>query len=176
MGLEAASPSQTGAAAFGRGATRKCYFRPPHLCADFGAACVAKWAVSRQRRLKPSSMPLIATVRGTAVSEIIDYNPAGPRARGFCRSALGFTGSKADLDARHAAMISSVLSGRVSSAGSGHTHRTARTGFCGGRCSHRVGRAHRAWWGLRAKWPHAKWCCRALLWRTASVDPLGGQK
>jgi hypothetical protein len=20
------------------------------------------------------------------------------------------------------------------------------------------------------------WCCRAFLWRTASVDPLGGQK
>ena len=38
-------------------------------------------AVSRQRRLKPPSMPLIAAVRATAVLEIIDYDPepaAGP--------------------------------------------------------------------------------------------------
>ena len=36
-------------------------------------------------------------------------------------------------------MISSVLSGRSRPRGSGHTHRTARTGFVVGGCPHRVG-------------------------------------
>ena len=60
-----------------------------------------KWAVSRQRRLKPPSMPLIATVRAIAVSEIIDYNPApvpGPVVSR--RSALeAFYSSRVDLTA-----------------------------------------------------------------------------
>ena len=60
-----------------------------------------KSAVSRQRRLKPPSMPLIATVRAIAVSEIIDYNPApvpGPVVSR--RSALeALNSSRVDLDA-----------------------------------------------------------------------------
>ena len=60
-----------------------------------------KWAVLRQRRLKPPSMPLIATVRAIAVSEIIDYNPApvpGPVVSR--RSALeAFYSSRVDLTA-----------------------------------------------------------------------------
>ena len=60
-----------------------------------------KWAVLRQRRLKPPSMPLIATVRAIAVSEIIDYNPApvpGPVVSR--RSALeALNSSRVDLDA-----------------------------------------------------------------------------
>ena len=51
--------------------------------------------------LKPPSMPLIATVRTTAVSEIIDYNPApvpGPVVSR--RSALeALYSSRVDLDA-----------------------------------------------------------------------------
>ncbi len=57
-------------------------------------------------------MRLIATVRATAVSEIIDYNPApvpGP-----------------------------VVSRRSALEASGHTHRTVRTVFCAGACPHRV--------------------------------------
>ena len=60
-----------------------------------------KWAVSRQRRLKPPSMPLIAAVRATAVSEIIDYDPApdaGPVvSRTSALEALNL--SHVDLDA-----------------------------------------------------------------------------
>ena len=58
-------------------------------------------------------MPLIATVRGTAVSEIIDYNPApvpGPVVSR--RSALeALYSSRVDLDrGRRGAMISSFSS------------------------------------------------------------------
>ena len=59
-----------------------------------------KWAVSRQRRLKPPSMPLIAAVRATAVLEIIDYDPepaAGPVvSRTSALEALN--SSRVDLD------------------------------------------------------------------------------
>ena len=60
-----------------------------------------KWAVSRQRRLKPPSMPLIATVQGTAVSEIIDYDPAPAAGPVVSRtSALeALSSSRVDLDA-----------------------------------------------------------------------------
>ena len=60
-----------------------------------------KWAVSRQRRLKPPSMPLIAAVRATAVSEIIDYDPAPDAGPVVSRtSALeALNSSRVDLDA-----------------------------------------------------------------------------
>ena len=53
--------------------------------------------------LKPPSMPLIATVRATAVSEIIDYNPApvpGPVvSRRSALEALSSSRVDSDLDA-----------------------------------------------------------------------------
>ena len=56
-------------------------------------------------------------------------------------------------------MISSVLSGRSRPRGSGHTHRTARTGFVVGGCPHRVReRIDR----VRRSWPHAKCGAAAL--------------
>ena len=60
-----------------------------------------KWRFQVMLHLKPPSMPLIATVRATAVSEIIDYNPApvpGPVVSR--RSALeALNSSRVDLDA-----------------------------------------------------------------------------
>ena len=59
-----------------------------------------KWAVSRQRRLKPPSMPLIAAVRATAVSEIIDYDAGPVVSRTSALEALN--SSHVDLDAASA--------------------------------------------------------------------------
>ena len=60
-----------------------------------------KWRLQVMLHLKPPSMPLIATVRAIAVSEIIDYNPApvpGPVVSR--RSALeALNSSRVDLDA-----------------------------------------------------------------------------
>ena len=66
-----------------------------------------KWAVSRQRRLKPPSMPLIAAVRATAVSEIIDYDPAPAAGPVVSRtSALeALNSSRVDLDAAAAVRL-----------------------------------------------------------------------
>ena len=71
------------------------------LCADFGEAYVAGSGRFRQRRLKPPSMPLIAAVRATAVSEIIDYDPAPAAGPVVSRtSALeALNSSRVDLDA-----------------------------------------------------------------------------
>ena len=73
-------------------------------------------------------------------------------------------------------MISSVLSGRSRPRGSGHTHRTVRTGFVMGGCPHRVGeRIDRR--GGRAIWRTAKCCAAALFCGVPPrLDPLGGQK
>ena len=75
---------------------------PRDTCAEFGEACVAgSGRFQVMLHLKPPSMPLIATVRTTAVSEIIDYNPApvpGPVVSR--RSALeALNSSRVDLDA-----------------------------------------------------------------------------
>ena len=60
-----------------------------------------KWRFQVMLHLKPPSMPLIATVRAIAVSEIIDYNPepaAGPVvSRTSALEALN--SSRVDLDA-----------------------------------------------------------------------------
>ena len=60
-----------------------------------------KWRLQGNVGLKPPSMPLIAAVRATAVSEIIDYNPAPvPRPMVPRRSALeALNSSRVDLDA-----------------------------------------------------------------------------
>jgi hypothetical protein len=73
-------------------------------------------------------------------------------------------------------MISSVLSGRSRPRGSGHTHRTARTGFVVGGCPIASESASIVVGAESEMATREMWCCRALLWRTASVDPLGGQK
>ena len=64
-----------------------------------------------------------------------------PRARGFPheRPRSSQFVPRQPRCGRRGAMISSVLSGRSRPRGSGHTHRTARTGFVVGGCPHRVG-------------------------------------
>ena len=60
-----------------------------------------KWRLQGNVGLKPPSITLIATVRATAVSEIIDYNPAAvPGPVVSRRSALeALSSSRVDLDA-----------------------------------------------------------------------------
>ena len=60
-----------------------------------------KWRFQVMLHLKPPSMPLIATVRATAVSEIIDYDPAPAAGPVVSRtSALeALSSSRVDLDA-----------------------------------------------------------------------------
>ena len=106
----------------------------------------------------------------------IEYNPApvpGPVVSR--RSALeALYSSRVDIDRGHrGAMISSFSSARSCPRDLGHTHRTVRTVFCAVACPHRV--SHIMWW--ESDLAHREMlCCRAFSWRTASADPLSGQK
>ena len=123
-----------------------------------------KWAVSRQRRPNPLRCHLLLPFGPPQCwksSTMTPSRPPGPWFLAQAPSKLSIRPASTSMRPPRCDDFQRFERAK-SSAGLGAHPPYCADRFCGGRVPASRRRAHRSWWGLRAKWPHAKCGAAAL--------------